>query len=92
MIPDGVAGTGSTSWVPKRGRILPSARGKTPHPRSGYRWFGLRCWDREEKLTLVIKYRGGPECWYLVEARGRHGVFPGIAALHDVMREVHQRG
>jgi hypothetical protein len=37
---------------------------------------------------VTVAWRGGPESWWLVTARGRHGVFPGYAALEDVMAGV----
>lgn len=87
---DGERGKGSTRWVPAGERITPSARGKTPQRQRRYRWIGLPLQRRSQKITLTVTYKGGPECWYLVEARGRHGVFPGVAYLHDVLDEVKQ--
>jgi hypothetical protein len=52
------------------------------------RWWGLVTWPRRRQLTLVIHWRGGPESWWLVQCRGRHGVFPGHAAIEDVMASV----
>lgn len=40
---------------------------------------------------MVISYRGGPECYILVESRGRSAVFTGDTALIDVLQEVCQR-
>jgi len=88
---NGERGQGSTRWVPAGERLSSSARGKQQRPRSGHRWFGLPVRRRTEHLHLVIRYRGGSECWYLIEARGRHGVFPGVVALHDVMDEINQQ-
>jgi hypothetical protein len=48
----------------------------------------LARWPRSQKLAITIKYRGGAESWWLVEARGHHGVFPGHATLEDVMHQV----
>lgn len=39
-------------------------------------------------VPLQVTYRGGPESWWLVTARGRHGCFPGHLALEDVMAQV----
>jgi hypothetical protein len=39
-------------------------------------------------MSLTVSYRGGSESWWLVEARGSHGVFPGHAALEDVLSQV----
>jgi hypothetical protein len=43
-------------------------------------------------MTLKVRYRGGAESWWLVEARGSQGVFPGSAALEDVMVQVLNEG
>jgi hypothetical protein len=48
----------------------------------------LRRWPRSEALTIKIQYRGGAESWWLVTARGSHGVFPGHASLEDVLHQV----
>jgi hypothetical protein len=58
----------------------------------GGRWRGLTRWPRTRDLTLKVTYRGGAESWWLVESRGRTGVFPGHAALEDVMSQVHNEG
>jgi len=52
------------------------------------RWGSLARWPRTRTLTLTVAYRGGPESWWLVTARGMHGVFPGYAAIEDVMHQV----
>jgi hypothetical protein len=44
---------------------------------------------RKEWLTLRVKYTGGAEAWYLIEARGSKGRFPGYAAIHDVMDDIY---
>jgi hypothetical protein len=36
-------------------------------------------------ITLTVSYRGGPECWWEIDARGRTWRFPGSLALHDVL-------
>jgi hypothetical protein len=35
-----------------------------------------------------VTYRGGAESWWLIDARGSIGVFPGHAALEDVMAQI----
>lgn len=52
------------------------------------RWGGLVRRSGREALTIRVTYRGGAEAWYLVEARGRSGVFTGVRSLHEVMQEV----
>jgi hypothetical protein len=48
----------------------------------------LSRWPRTQHLTIKVRYRGGSESWWLVEARGSQGVFPGHCQLEDVMRAV----
>lgn len=36
-------------------------------------------------MTIVIKYRGGPEGWVEVRARGRVWRRPGTTALYDLI-------
>lgn len=48
----------------------------------------LSVWDPKNPLTLMLTYRGGPEAWWEVKARGRTYHFPGHLALHDVMARV----
>lgn len=52
------------------------------------RWGGLSKRNGRDALTIRITYRGGNQAWYLVEARGRSGVFTGVRALHEVMEEI----
>lgn len=37
------------------------------------------------KVQIVVEYRGGPNCSYLVSADGRSWRYEGCLALHDVM-------
>lgn len=53
------------------------------------RWWSHSRLRPRERLTLTIHYRGGPEAWYQVEARGSMGRFTGITSLHDVMSEIY---
>lgn len=54
----------------------------------GSRWHGLARWPRSQHLTIKISYRGGAESWWLVNARGQHGVFPGHCAVEDMMAQI----
>ncbi len=69
----------------------PPAGHSTARAKRG-RWRYLARWPRSEKLQISIKWRGGAESWWLVEARGSSGVFPGHAALEDVMNQVLNEG
>jgi hypothetical protein len=48
----------------------------------------LARWPRTQHLTIKVTYRGGAESWWLVEARGSTGVFPGSCYIEDVMAAV----
>lgn len=37
---------------------------------------------------MSVTYRGGPECWWEIKARGEVWRVPGVIALHDVMRHI----
>lgn len=82
--------SGSTTWIPRVDKI----RGRRPAgaaaPKAASRWSSLKRRDPKAPLTITIRYRGGGEAWYYVEARGSSGAFPGYRALHDVMREVNE--
>lgn len=78
----------STNFAWKRVKIKPPPAGHVTARAKRGRWWGLATWPRSRSLTITVSYRGGPESWWLVKARGRHGVFPGVAALEDVMASV----
>jgi hypothetical protein len=78
----------STAWEWRKVKMKPPPAGHVTARAKRGRWFGLSRWPRSQQLTITVGYRGGPESWWLVTARGRHGVFPGHAALEDVMSSV----
>lgn len=46
--------------------------------------------DRRSPLLISVRYRGGPEAWYEVEARGRSYRFPGSVCLHDALELINE--
>lgn len=84
---EGDAGA-STTWEWRKVKMKPPPAGHGRVRAKRGRWYGLAQWPRRRSLTLTVAYRGGPESWWLVTARGRHGVFPGSAYLEDVMASV----
>jgi hypothetical protein len=80
--------SGSTTWVHQPDRIRRDPAPQAKRAAGSSRWSRLTRRRAEERLTITVKYRGGAECWYHVEARGSGGAFPGVMALHDVMREI----
>jgi len=80
----------STRWEWKQVKIRRPAGGQEQTRRRRGRWHWLPAADPRRKLTLTIRYRGGPECWVEIHARGGEGRFPGHVAIYDVMREIWQ--
>jgi hypothetical protein len=82
--------TPSTTWTWRYGKIATPPEG-TQHSRpKGVRWFGLPRRNPRETLRVTMSYRGGPEAWVEVHARGTHGFFPGDRAVVDVLWEITQ--
>jgi hypothetical protein len=78
----------STTYEYRKVKIkTPPAGHRTVRAKRG-RWYRFATWPRHRKLSLTISHRGGAESWWLVEARGSHGAFPGHLCLDDVMAVV----
>lgn len=78
----------STTWIPKPDRIRrsrPEGQQDVPKARS---WRSLRRRDPRDPLPVTIRYRGGSEAWWLIEARGTRQAFPGHMCIHDIMQIV----
>ena len=72
--------------VARRASSCPEAADRAPG------WYRFRPYDLKRKragVQITVVYRGGPECWYEVRARGAKKRFPGVFALHDVMRQIY---
>lgn len=82
----------STTWEWRRTKIRRPAGGQEAAQRSCSFWWRFPQRDARRPLTLSISYRGGPEAWYEIHARGSSGRFPGYLALHDVMRQINEGG
>lgn len=80
--------TTSTTFVWKRVKVSPAPQAQGQTPKGPFRWCGMSRWNRKEKVSLTVVYRGGAESWWLVTARGRSVALPGWMALEDVMAEV----
>lgn len=75
----------STTWGWRRVRIRPAPQANTtatpkgsPHTKRALR-------DRRKPLTVTVVYRGGPECWYELRARGLVVRRPGYICIHDAL-------
>lgn len=80
----------STTW--ERRPVKISQRRRPPGRRSPEASFKAKLarWPRRQKLTLTIVSRGGPECWYEIQARGTKWHFPGWLDLETVMAEIYR--
>jgi hypothetical protein len=78
----------STTWTYRKVKMNPPPAGHDTARVKRGRWHGLSTRPRRQGLQVTIAWRGGPESWWLVTSRGRHGVFPGSAAIEDVMAQV----
>lgn len=78
----------STRWEWRPVKIKTPPAGHKTAAAKPSRWNGFPTWPRHRDLTITVRSRGGAESWWLIKARGRHGVFPGHLALEDVMAVV----
>jgi len=83
-------GSTSTTYGWKPVKVTRQRRNGQHGSAGGRRWHGLTRRPKESQLTLTVTYKGGSEAWWLVQARGRSGVFPGYRAIHDVMAEINR--
>jgi len=77
-----------THWEWKLCKIdlPPEAAGTAP--RSGTFRSLSGPWPPRLPLSVTFTYRGGPQCWWEIKARGITVRRPGYLAMHDVMREI----
>lgn len=79
----------STTWEWKRVKVSRAPQASEDRRPKGGRWFHLPPWEwRRRPLHITVKYRGGPEAWFEVHARGSMGRFPGHVSLFDAISEV----
>lgn len=77
--------TPSTTWEYRKVKISRRLQGSAGASAGGRPPKRLARRDPHERLSIVVKYRGGAEAWWLVEARGERYTFPGHLAMHDVL-------
>lgn len=80
----------STTYAWKRVKVRRPAGGHSDSQPKAGRWFRLPPRNPREPLTIKVKFRGGPECWYEIHARGSIGRFHGATAIHDIMDEINR--
>lgn len=54
----------------------------------GHRWRRRARLDWRKPVHVTLKFRGGPEAWVEVHARGDFARYPGWVALVDVLSDI----
>lgn len=80
----------STTWTWKQVIVRPPRQGQKGSAAKRHRWWGLPKRNMRKPLGITLSYRGGPEGWVEVHARGRQAVFHGSVAILDLLREISQ--
>lgn len=78
----------SATWVCEPDKIRPPARATGAAARSATFRLKLIRRDARKPLTATLRYRGGPEGWVQVEARGRTYRFPGHVCVYDALMRI----
>lgn len=82
----------SATWVPQVDKMRGSRRGANQNGSQRPLFRSLRRRNPRDRLTILVKYRGGSEAWWLIEARGTVQAFPGHLCLHDVLSAINGQG
>ena len=75
----------STKWEWKLCKVKAAPAQGSQHPKDSTRAFRVQKREIRAWMTVRIRYQGGADASYAVEARGRCWRFSGVSALHDVM-------
>lgn len=81
----------STKWHYIKAKMAEHPQGTSQRPQGSAQASRRRRRDTFRRAQLVITYRGGPECSYLVCFEGRCWRYPGHWCLHDVLSHMAQR-
>lgn len=79
--------TPSTLWGWRKVKIGRAPQAGTSSRPKGVHSSQLARRDTRKPLQVTIVYRGGPEAWWELRARGRIVRRPGYMAIHDVLSE-----
>lgn len=80
----------STTWEWKTVRIRKRPQGRKQQRAKRTSFSELGPYPPREALMVKVRYRGGPECWWEITARGKTVRRPGVLALHDVLRDIYR--
>lgn len=82
----------STTWQWKLVRMgRPPEASSTARAKRARR-YALPRRNPREPLTVIVRFRGGAECWWELTARGQVWRAPGYVSLHDVMSRINSMG
>lgn len=77
--------TPSTTWTTVTRKIARPPKAPTSTAAEGVLPGPMSTRNRRDPLTATIRYRGGSECWYELQCRGKVYRFSGSETVHDVM-------
>lgn len=80
---------GSTRWEWKLCKVSGPPSGQQQQPPKASSSGVLPSRALREPTTLTVRYRGGPEAWWEVKARGKTYRLPGHLCLHDALSKVY---
>lgn len=75
----------STTWRSDRGRVARAPQATQDSRPQGVRFARLPRRDPREPLSAVVKWRGGPEGWIEVRARGAVVRVPGYTSVAELV-------
>lgn len=70
--------------------VSPPAEGRKRQPPKASSQSPLSARNPREPLTITVHYRGGPEAFYEIRARGRVWRRAGHLCLHDVFDQINR--
>lgn len=75
----------SPTWKWQHVMVRRPAGGQSDSAPKGHRWRRLPRRNPRDPLTVTVKFRGGPEAWVEIHARGDLGRFPGDTTIAEVV-------
>lgn len=80
--------TPSTTWEWRKVKIQRRSQSPSSASPQGASHALRADWNPREPLTVTVRYRGGPEAWIELKARGETYRMPGHVALFDALSSV----
>lgn len=80
----------STTWEWRRVKMSRPPEADMTATTKSSRWRRFPKRNPRDPINVVLKLRGGPECWVEVRARGEVNRYPGVTSIYDVLRDINQ--